>query len=66
MSSQGQLHMSRLQKLQGNLMAAKPMSRLSPVRGMVLGLLAGFAGTVAMDLALLAGLPAAETVMWFA
>lgn len=39
-------------------MAAKPISRISPGSGMAWGLLAGFVGTVAMDLALLAGLPA--------
>lgn len=47
-----------MKKLQGNSMASKPISSLTPLRGIGWGLLAGLAGTVAMDLALLASLPA--------
>ena len=45
-------------KLQGNSMASTPITRLTLLKGMGWGSLAGLAGTVAMDLALLASLPA--------
>ncbi len=47
-----------MEKLQGNSMASGPITFLTFLRGMGWGLLAGLAGTVAMDLALLASLPA--------
>ncbi len=47
-----------MEKLQGNLMAARPITPLTTTRGIGWGLIAGLAGTVAMDMALLAGLPA--------
>lgn len=47
-----------MEKLQGNSMASGPITSLTLLRGMGWGLLAGLAGTVAMDLALLASLPA--------
>lgn len=47
-----------MEKLQGNSIASAPIPSLTPLRGMGWGLLAGLAGTVAMDLTLLASLPA--------
>ena len=47
-----------MEKLQGNSMASAPITRLTLLKGMGWGSLAGLAGTVAMDLALLASLPA--------
>ncbi len=47
-----------MEKLQGNSIAAGPITSITSMRGLVWGLIAGLAGTVAMDLALLTGLPA--------
>ncbi len=47
-----------MKTLQGNPMASAPITAVTPTKGVGLGLLAGLAGTVAMDLALLAALPA--------
>ena len=44
--------------LQGSFITSKPITSLTPIRRMEWGLLAGMSGTLAMDLALLAGLPA--------
>ncbi len=47
-----------MDKLQGNRLASGRPTSLSLLRGIGWGLIAGLAGTVAMDLVLLAGLPA--------
>ncbi len=47
-----------MEKLQGSLMVPKPITHITPLPGMGWGLVAGLAGTLAMDLALLTGLPA--------
>ena len=47
-----------MEKRQGNSMASGPISSLTLLRGMGWGLLAGLAGTVAMDLVQMAGLSA--------
>ena len=47
-----------MEKTQGNSMAYGPITGITPMRGIGWGLLAGLAGTVAMDLTLMGGLPA--------
>lgn len=47
-----------MEKLQGNSMAAGPITSLTPIRGIGWGLLAGLAGTLAMDLVQTGGLSA--------